>query len=138
MRIRKLRPRLFVCIALFVAACFFGPHLFAQNISTAQLNGTVRDPSGAVVPGAAITISDASKGILRTTTSDGQGNYEVLLLQPGSYTVTASAPGFARTTANDVVLTVGEQATLILTLSIGGSETVNVVAGADLIETQRS
>ena len=125
-------------IALFVLVCFIAAPLFAQNISTAQLNGSVHDPTGAVVPGATITVADASKGLSRTTTSDGQGKYQVLLLPPGNYTVTASAPGFSKTTEGNVVLTVGEQASLMITLSISGSETVNVSAGADLIETQRS
>lgn len=110
----------------------------AQNISTAQLNGTVHDPTGAVLPNATVTAADASKGISRTTTSDGQGSYQILLLPPGNYTVTAVAPGFAKLTATNVILTVGEQAGLQLTLSISGSETVTVTSGADIIETQRS
>jgi outer membrane receptor protein involved in Fe transport len=139
MRIRKPRSPFPACIsALLVLAFLIAAPLFAQNISTAQLNGSVRDPTGAVVPGATVTVADASKGLTRTTTSDAQGNYQLLLLPPGSYTVTANAPGFAKTTESNVVLTVGEQASLVITLSISGSETVNVVAGADLIETQRS
>jgi outer membrane receptor protein involved in Fe transport len=139
MRIRKtwLSQSAWITV-LVVLACIIARPLLAQNISTAQLNGSVHDPTGAVVPGATITIADASKGISRTTTSDGQGNYQILLLPPGNYTVTASAPGFAKTTEGNVVLTVGEQASLMITLSISGSETVNVSAGADLIETQRS
>ena len=57
--------------------------LTAQNISTAQLNGVVKDPTGAVVPGATVTISDPSKGFTRTTTTDGQGNYQLVLLLRG-------------------------------------------------------
>jgi outer membrane receptor protein involved in Fe transport len=136
MRIRKAGLPSFACIA--AVFCLFVTRLFAQNISTAQLNGSVHDPTGAVVAGATITIADASKGISRTTTSDGQGNYQLLLLPPGNYTVTASAPGFSTTTESNVVLTVGEQASLTITLSITGNETVTVSAGADLIETQRS
>jgi len=139
MRIRETRILFSLCFtALLLLACLIATPLNGQNISTAQLNGSVHDPSGAVLPGATITIADASKGVSRTTTSDGQGNYQILLLPPGTYTVTANAPGFSKTIANNVVLTVGEQASLMLTLSISGSETVNVTAGADLIETQRS
>ena len=75
MRIRETRLLFSACVTtLFVLACLIAAPLFAQNISTAQLNGSVHDPTGAVVPGATITIADASKGLLRTTTSDGQGN----------------------------------------------------------------
>jgi outer membrane receptor protein involved in Fe transport len=110
----------------------------AQNIATAQLNGTVHDPSGAVVPGATITVTDASKGITRSTTSDAQGSYQFLLLPPGTYVVTATAPGFGKLTSSNVVLTVGETAQLTLTLLISQSVEVNVTSGAELIETQRS
>jgi outer membrane receptor protein involved in Fe transport len=124
--------------AIFLQACLFPASLRAQNISTAELHGTVNDPSGAVIPNAAITIADASKGFSRSTTSDGQGNYQLLLLPPGTYVVTATAPGFDKLTEGHVVLTVGERAELRLPLAVSGSETVNVNAGADIIETQRS
>jgi outer membrane receptor protein involved in Fe transport len=139
MFIRKTRPLPLACIAaLFTMACLLSAALRAQNISTAQLNGSVHDPTGAVVAGATVTAADASKGFSRTATSDGQGNYQILLLPPGNYTITATSPGFAKLTATNVILTVGEQAELQLTLSISGSETVNVTSGADIIETQRS
>ncbi len=133
----KVRFGILVSIAV-LATCLLACPLVAQNIATAQLSGTVHDPTGAVIPGATITISDTSKGFSRTTTSDGQGNYQLLLLPPGTYTITATATGFAKMTATNVVLTVGEQAQLPLNLAISGSETVNVNAGADIIETQRS
>jgi len=135
----KARSGFLLCIAVIVVlACLSASQLVGQAIATAQLSGTVHDPTGAVVPGAAITISDATKGFSRSTTSDGEGNYQLLLLPPGTYTITATAAGFAKLTATNVVLTVGEQAQLALNLAIAGSETINVNAGADIIETQRS
>src|SRR6202035_1937615 len=116
----------------------FSAGLRAQNISSAELHGTVHDSSGAVIPNAAITIADASKGFTRSTISDGQGEYQLLLLPPGTYVLTVTSPGFTKLTESNVVLTVGERAELRLTLAVGGSETVNVTAGADIIETQRS
>ncbi len=113
--------------------------LFAQNISTAQLSGTVRDQTGAVIPNAAVTVADASKGFSRSTVSDGQGGYLFLLVPPGIYTVTATAAGFNHFVSNNVTLTTGEQAELPLSLVVGGeSATVTVNSGADVIETQRS
>jgi outer membrane receptor protein involved in Fe transport len=127
------------CLAASLAfMCPLCNGAWAQNISTAQLNGTVHDPTGAVIPNATVTATDASKGFSRATTSDGQGNYQILLLPPGNYTVTVTSSGFAKLTATNVVLTVGEQAELQLTLSIAGSETVTVTSGAELVETQRS
>jgi outer membrane receptor protein involved in Fe transport len=136
---RTLRHLSVVALAAIVAlACLFSVSLQAQNISTAELHGTVHDASGAVIPNAGITIADASKGFSRATTSDGQGEYQILLLPPGTYILTATAPGFAKLTETNVVLTVGERAELRLSLAVGGSETINVSSGADIIETQRS
>ncbi len=131
------RPWLFpisVAAALFLVAILAS----AQNISTAQLNGVVRDPQGAVVPNASVTISDASKGFYRAGTTDGQGNFRLLLLPPGAYTVTANSPGFSKLIEQNVVLTTGQEAELSLTLTVGGSEIVTVTSGAEMIETQRS
>ena len=136
---RMLRHLSVVALAAIVGLAFvFSASLQAQNISTAELHGTVHDSSGAVIPNAAITISDASKGFSRSTTSDGQGEYQLLLLPPGTYVLTVTSPGFTKLTQSNVVLTVGERAELRLSLAVGGSETVNVTAGADIIETQRS
>jgi hypothetical protein len=125
-------------IAVLVLLLALAPFTKAQNTSTAELSGTVHDPSGAVVPNATVTIADPSKGFTRTTTSDPQGNYQLHLLPPGTYTVTATAPGFGKLTANNIVLTVGEQAELGISLAISSTDIVNVNAGADLIEAQRS
>jgi outer membrane receptor protein involved in Fe transport len=124
--------------ASLTLACFVSSGLHAQNISTAEVHGTISDPSGALVPNAAITIADASKGFSRTTTSDAEGNFQFLLLPPGAYALTATAPGFAKLSENNLVLTVGERAELRLSLSVNGSETISVNAGADIIETGRS
>jgi hypothetical protein len=113
--------------------------LRAQNISTAQLSGTIHDQTGAVVPGATITLTDPSKGITRTTTSDSAGSYQILLLPPATYSVRFVASGFNPLVQNHVVLTVGEQAELPANLAVGGvNETVVVDASADVIDTQRS
>src|SRR5580658_8144848 len=91
--------------AIFFLPGFFAASLRAQSISTAELHGTVHDPSGAVVPNAAVTIDDPSKGFSRSTTSDSQGDYQLLLLPPGTYTVTVTATGFAKLIEKNVVLT---------------------------------
>ena len=111
----------------------------AQSISTAQLKGIVKDPTGAAIPGATVTISDSSKGFSRTVTTDAAGSYTLVELPPGDYTLTASYTGFTRLQQRNVVLTVGEQADLPLALTIGGSDTVvTVESSANVIETERS
>jgi len=133
-----VRRSLLSHIAAVVLVLLLALQGWSQTVSTAQLSGTVHDPSGALIPGASVTIADASKGFSRSTVTDGQGNYQFLLLPPGAYTVTTTAAGFARLVTRNVVLTVGEQAELRLTLTINQSEVVNVTSGAELIETQRS
>jgi outer membrane receptor protein involved in Fe transport len=124
--------------ALLTLACLFPARLQGQNISTAQINGSVHDQTGAVIPNVSITIANESKGFSRTTTSDAQGNYQLLLLPPGAYTVKAAATGFNTFVNDHVVLTTGELAQLPLSLSVGSSQVVTVSSGADIIETQRS
>src|SRR5258708_34727314 len=111
--------------AIVALACFFSVRLQGQNISTAELHGTVHDSSGAVIPNAGITIADASKGFSRGTASDGQGEYQLLLLPPGTYVLTVTAPGFAKLTGSNVGLTVGERAEVRITLQRVGSQTVS-------------
>ncbi|WP_353072861.1 TonB-dependent receptor [Tunturiibacter gelidoferens] len=124
--------------AVLLLVCFSSTVLQAQNISTAQLNGTVHDQTGAVIPNAAVTILDESKGFSRSTTTDAQGNYRLLLLPPGTYTVKATATGFNTYVSKNVILTTGEQAELPLSLSVGTTQIVTVSSGADIVETQRS
>ncbi len=123
---------------LLVLAFCIPSSLTAQSITTAQLSGTVRDQQGAVVPGASITIADDTKGFSRTTASDSDGSYRFVLLAPGTYTVTTAAKGFATLKQTAIVLNVGSEGELPVTLAVGGSDTVTVTSGADVIETQRS
>lgn len=112
--------------------------LSAQNIVTAQLSGSVHDQTGAVIANASITVNDSSKGISRSTVSDAAGNYQMLLLPPGTYTVTAVSTGFAKSISSNIVLTVGEQGVLPLKLSVSSSESVTVTSDANILETQGS
>ena len=135
------RPFLSLVLTFALAVLTLVPAAWSQSIATAQLGGVVRDPQGAVIPGASVTVTDPSKGFSRTVTSDAGGGYQVVQLPPGIYTVTAktSLPGFHPLIQKNVVLTVGEQAELNFTLTVGGPEmTVVVSAGAEVIETDRS
>src|SRR6195256_4044852 len=113
---------------------------FAQGGSaTGDLHVTVKDPKGDLVTNATVTVKDQAKGLERGSTSDGAGGYSVLLLPPGTYTVTVGAPGFATTETTDLSVTVGEMAELPITLSIASSkEVVTVSSEAELVETSRT
>ncbi len=113
---------------------------WGQNVSTANLRGTVKNSSGAGVESASVTVRDDAHSLLRTTQSNGEGAYQLPLLPPGTYTVTAEASGYSKTSIANVVLTVGQDAMLPLTL--GAPEAVvTVVVKTDQdqqLETARS
>jgi hypothetical protein len=112
---------------------------FAQGAATGDLHVSVKDPKGSVVTNATVTVRDVAKGLERAGTSDGQGGYSVQQLAPGTYSVTVEGPGFAKTEAAGVAITVGEMAELPVTLAVaGGKEIVEVSAQADIVETSRS
>jgi hypothetical protein len=111
----------------------------AQGAATADLRGTVKDPNGAVVPNATITLRDEAKNISRAVTTNTEGVYAFTGMPPGLYTLTVDASGFGKLTAKDVKLTVGQQAELPLNLRVASATAeMTVSATADTIETQKT
>jgi hypothetical protein len=107
--------------------------------TTGEITGQVRDTAGLGVPGATITAVSADTGLERSVVSGSEGDYTIVLLPPGRYTVSAELSGFRKATASDIVITVGMRRTLPFELTVGQvSETVQVVAEARLVETTRS
>jgi hypothetical protein len=108
--------------------------LLAQNAST-SLRGTVTDPTGAVVPGAIVEITNPAVGFKSAATADGRGEYSFQQLTPGKYTIRVSAPGFHEYSVTSNLL-VAQPATLNASLSITESTTsVDVSASAETINT---
>lgn len=111
----------------------------AQSVATGDLHATVKDPSGKLVTNAKVVASDAAKGLERVGSGNGQGEYRVLALPPGTYKVTVEAVGFARVEMEKVDITVGQVVELPVTLSLAGTkEIVNVTSAAELVETTRT
>lgn len=101
--------------------------------STGRLTGTVSTPDG-VLPGAAVTVTDASTNREQTITANESGNFTFPQLDPGTYTVKVSAPGFKTFVANEVKIDVGREYSLNPSLEVGAvQETVTVTAGADVV-----
>ncbi|HWP43344.1 MAG TPA: TonB-dependent receptor, partial [Blastocatellia bacterium] len=119
-------------LALLVFANVVPVSAFAQS-NTGTLVGTVIGPDG-VISGANVVITDNATGKERTVTSGENGNFTVSQLDPGTYTVKVSAPGFKTYTALDLKIDIGKEYNLVATLEVGAiSETVTVTAGEDLI-----
>src|SRR3954451_12377799 len=92
--------------------------VFGQATTT-RLSGSVKDPSGAVVTGATVTLTDlATNRVVNVTTND-EGFYQIQDVRPGTYTVTVDATGFKRSIVENVEANVDQPATVNVTLEIG-------------------
>src|ERR1700681_5013497 len=118
--LRKLSA-LFSVIAILAIAQLFTAQASAQ-VSGATLSGTISDPSGAVIAGAQVIITNKATGIVRTVTTDTAGLYSAPNLQPGPYEVAISAMGFSTTKEQNLTLTVGAQQTMDVALKLGTAE----------------
>jgi outer membrane receptor protein involved in Fe transport len=87
--------------------------------TTATLSGVIRDASGAVVPGAKITIKNSQTAITRDTTNDTEGRYRFTNLEPGQYELRAERTGFKTILQSNVILTVGGASVVDLILQVG-------------------
>ena len=103
--------------------------------ATSSVSGTLVDPSGAVIPGATVTVTpSASGGAPLTAVSDGQGNFVISGLAPGTYSVGASSPGFRAARKPGVVLQAGKSLRLTLTLPIE-MQTQQVLVNGNAIDS---
>ena len=138
---RKCRMGSLLAIAVFfgVSMGFLHPMavVFAQTAVTGELNGVVVDSTGAVVPGATVTLVDPNTGDTRVLTTNDRGLYTAPFLKPGVYKVSSLAGGLQSTTTSVEIL-VGQQSVANLTVSPTASkETVTVNANnAQLIQTE--
>ncbi len=127
-------------LAVFLASALFAigaPKLLAQTPSTGALTGTVTDPSGAVIAGATVTLTNNGTGEARSATTDANGSYRFGLLTPGSYSVQFSASGFKTVTVPSVTVNVTETAVLNRRLEVGAqTQSVTVQATTEAIQTQ--
>jgi hypothetical protein len=110
----------------------------SQSLISGDFTGTVTDPSGAVVPNALITLKNNGTGQTRNTTTNNNGSFRFSLLQPGSYTLSATARGFgkAETRAN---VNAGQATVAGVKLAVGSnSQTVEVTSAAPLVEADNA
>jgi hypothetical protein len=116
--------------AAALAFCF-GSVVLGQVIN-AVVGGTVSDPSGALIPKVAISARNVNTGIVTNTVTNDAGAYQIPNLQPGNYTISATASGFQTATYNDVQLGQGQQVRLNFNLQLAaGAQSVEVVVEAD-------
>ena len=114
------------CLAVFFLM-LGTPTLLAQFSS--GLEGTVFDPTGAIVPNASVTLHEVSTGVEHTTTSSSAGIFRFTALPAATFTLTVKASGFETATLTDISIQVAETRTLNVTLKLGtATQTVDVTA----------
>jgi hypothetical protein len=131
----SVRERIFNqgLLLLIVSILLIRFPLFGQGTG-ASLGGSVMDSTGGLLPQAQLTIQNLDTNLTRVVTTNDSGQYNVAPLPPGRYSVSADKPGFKREVRNGIVLTVGQAATLNISLAVGDAkEVVTVAAGAELI-----
>jgi hypothetical protein len=134
MRIDQSR---FLMLTLLVVAVW-GSSVYAQQI-TGAVTGTVLDSSGAAVVGASVTLTNTGTAFAQTTNTDASGNFQFLLLQPGTYLVETSTQGFKSFRRDGIIVEADRSLAVPVTLEIGQtSETVEVVGGTPLLEPNTS
>ena len=124
----KVRFGLQLFLALAVLLACTGS-AFAQ--ANAQLTGTVTDPSGAIIGKVPITLRDTGTNVTYTATSSDSGFYAIPNLPPGTYELKASFTGFAPFTQTGIVLTVGQSATVNISLQLA-SEGQKVIVSTEV------
>src|SRR3989441_2858187 len=130
------KRRMISCVfSTTLVSLLFSFALFAQG-NFGRILGSVKDATGAVLPGAQISIIDRDRGLARTVTSDEAGLYNAPTLTPGTYTVRVEFPGFKTLSRENVVVEVGSEIRLDLTIEPGQqSETVTVNEAIPLVDT---
>jgi hypothetical protein len=119
-------------------AGFLGSPAWAQLYS-GSVTGVVNDPSGAVVPGAKVILTDAGKGFTFPTMTDSVGRYVLRSLPPSTYKLSVESQGFNTYVQDGIILNVNQNATVDVSLKLGSeTQTVEVRAAAPILSTQDS
>jgi hypothetical protein len=122
-----------------IVSAFLAVSLLAQTTGTATLVGIVTDNTGAVVPGASITVVNLETQFISKSQTTPEGSYYVPNLIPGTYRLTIESQGFKRYVRDGIILRTSEQPRLDVQLEVGAvTESINVTGGAPLLETETS
>ena len=131
--------RSFGFVLALACALVLSQGIASAQVSTASINGTVRDTTGAVIPEAELTLENVETGISRRAVSNSVGNYALLNLTPGIYTLQVGKEGFRTGAISPFTLDVNQAATFDLTLEVGAvTETVTVEAIGAQVQSSTS
>src|SRR5687768_16895203 len=129
--------RNFRILAVVAVATLFAASIASAQLSTADLTGRVTDPSGAVLPGVTVTVTQTDTGLVRSTVSDESGTYLLTNLPTGPYRLEVTLSGFRTYVQTGIVLQVGATPTINAALAVGNlEETVTIEANAPLVDVR--
>lgn len=124
-------------LLVILGLAFFSSNIYGQAAST--INGTVTDPTGAVVPNAKVTLTNEANGFVRSTTSNGTGFYSAPALEVGTYTIQVEAPGFKTYEQKSVTVNVASVVRIDVKLQLGEvGQSVTVEANAIQVQADTS
>jgi hypothetical protein len=127
----KMKLVVLVCALLLLTGVMPGQD------TRGTINGKITDPSGAVVPGASVVVTNVAMGIKTTVTANQDGYYQALFLNPGVYQIEAVAQGFKKALRDRIEVRVADKLEINMTLEIGASEqSVTITAEAPLLNTE--
>jgi Carboxypeptidase regulatory-like domain/TonB dependent receptor len=132
----RLRTFAIVVVALLILAS--GGAVWSQSVQ-GVITGTITDPTGAVVPNAAVTITNVGTSISQSTTTGSDGSYRFSLVPPGTYTVDVKAPNFAEVRAAGIVVEASQTVPFSVKLELAkASQVIEVTSQAPLVQTATS
>ncbi|NWG12853.1 MAG: TonB-dependent receptor [Acidobacteria bacterium] len=120
-----------LCLSLLLAGTVWG------QVYSGSLTGVVTDPSGAVIPGAKVTLTDVGRNIEFPAVTDSVGRYVIRALPPSTYRLRVEVSGFNTYVQDNIVLAVNQSTSIDVRLQVGATtETIEVTVGAALLSTQ--
>src|SRR6204780_3211006 len=136
--IRLIKSDGYVTLSALFLLLMQSQRVFGQ-VDEGSISGLVQDPTGAVVPGAQVTLLNTDQGITLTTTTNGAGEYTFSPVRIGHYSVSVTAPGFSSTNQQNLQVTVGLSLQVNVQLKPGAtSETVQVTTAPPQLQTSES
>ncbi len=130
----RIRLSFFMIALLLAPTC---PVLHGQTLDTSIL-GTATDSSGAVLPGATVTVTSPTTGAKKTVTTGNDGQYAVTYLAPGTYNVLIDAKGFTSQRRTGIVLQLNQQDKIDFALGVGAQQTVQVESTQPLLQSENA